>query len=110
MMKTIAILLFSAFALTGCATDEPDDIDNIDKIDQRNTDDLLDPAIAEWAKDYTAAPRAIGPQAALEEWAEDIIIQDKLYTLFHGNFGVLLTNALGERVMSIPCHDCEPGF
>ena len=109
MMKTIAILLFSALALTGCATDEPtDDVTTVDKA--KDGESLLDPAIAQWAKDYTAAPRAIGPQQALEEWAEDIIIQDHLYTLFHGNFGVLLTNALGERIIEIPSHDRAPGF
>lgn len=107
MMKTVAILLFSAFALTGCATDSPDDLNPIDKQsidDRKDVDQLLEPAVAAWAKEF--AKREVGPQGQLADWAEEIIIGEKLYTILHGRAGAALLDALGEQVLFVPCHVC----
>lgn len=76
MMKTIAIVLFSAFAATACATDDGD-LGAIDKpgIDQRKSLEL-DADVAQWAQQHVSGPRGYLSgklDGAVGEWAQELI-------------------------------------
>jgi len=129
-MKTLAALLFSALTFTACATDEAD-IDAVDKpgMDERKeTDQTLGGDVGDWADQHVSGPRGqlsgmlSGPVAEWArqmvgdrhvdtgldgrlgdwgDWAEEIIIGSKLYTLLHGHDGrVDLFNAWGDIIVT----------
>jgi hypothetical protein len=103
MMKTLAILLFSALALAGCATDP--DVDT--EIEKPAKIDPIDPAIKAWADQFVNEPRPIAPHPAIGEWAEELLLGEHLYTLIRGKAADRLYDAFGNWVLTIPCHVCD---
>lgn len=101
-MKTIAIFLFSALALTACVADDQDrEVGDKAGINQRDPIDLeIDGAAAEWVSEHVIGAPRHGLDGRGGDWAEEIVLGDKIYTLIHRHTGdARLLDALGQLVV-----------
>jgi len=98
-MKTLAIALFASLALSACATDEVVDIQPIDKISEQRDISTVSEDIQDRAGQILV-PEGVGIQPGGQNWAEDLIVDGKQWTIVHGPRGA--EALLDDRGIKVP--------
>ena len=97
-MKTLAIALFASLTLFGCATDEQD-LEPIDRGGELRDVESVTDDLGERAGD-TLVPEGVGISEQGQRWAEELIVDSRLWTIIHGPRGV--EGLLDDRGLKVP--------